>query len=151
MKVRIGFLVLFSILLLIGCTTNAATDTEQHKEQEEAQQKNDSRVVTIQDKTFDDDDLAFYTVMNQLKLILQIDAAENDETISYLEEQRTYYENINVNLQSMIELYAMSLLAEEKNYFVPDEKLQRAVKTLNEQVTDVKEATKLIEQFGQTE
>src|SRR5690625_6998467 len=87
--------------------------------------------------------------MNQIKLILQIDIAEGDDTIAYLEEQRTYYDNINVNLQSMIELYAMSLLAEEKNYFVPEDKLQTAIKKYNEKVSNVAEATKLIEEYGQ--
>src|SRR5690625_6706677 len=80
--------------------------------------------------------------MNQIKLILQIDIEEGDDTIAYLEEQRTYYDNINVNLQSMIELYAMSLLAEEKNYFVPEDKLQTAIKKYNEKVSNVAEATR---------
>jgi|SRR5690625_4251183 len=153
MKKRIGFLFLLIISLLIGCTSNAATDNEQNEVEQEQneveQQENDLRVVTIQEKTFDKEDLAFYTVMNQIKLILQIDIAEGDDTIAYLEEQRTYYDNINVNLQSMIELYAMSLLAEEKNYFVPEDKLQTAIKKYNEKVSNVAEATKLIEEYGQ--
>src|SRR5690625_129559 len=154
MKVRIGFLFLLIISMHIGCTSNAATDNEQNEvEQQEQneveQQENDLRVVTIQEKTFDKEDLAFYTVMNQIKLILQIDVAEGDDTIAYLEEQRTYYDNINVNLQSMIELYAMSLLAEEKSYFVPEDKLQTAIKEYNEKVSNVAEANKLIEEYGQ--
>src|SRR5690625_2068647 len=101
------------------------------------------------EKIFDKEDISFYNVMNKIKLILQIDVAEGDDKIAYLEEQRTYYDNINVNLQSMIELYAMSLLAEEKSYFVPEDKLQTAIKEYNEKVSNVAEANKLIEEYGQ--
>src|SRR5690625_2137133 len=94
------------------------------------------------------DDLEFYTLMNRLKITLQMDVTKNDEEFSYLKEKVTYYENINVNLQSLIELYAMSLLAEEKNYFVPDEKLRDAVEDYNEQVAGNEEATEPVDSFG---
>lgn len=154
MKMRRGLILLLA-LFLIGCTSNAATeDTEQASADEtaetaETEQTADGKVVTIQDKTFDDDDLEFYTLMNKLKLILEMNEAESDDQTEYLEEQQTYYDNVNVNLQSMIELYAMSLLAEEKNYFVPDEKLQKLVKEFKEKVEKVEEATALIETFGE--
>src|SRR5690625_1494754 len=112
MKSRIVFLLVLSFFL-ISCSTSAETNTETN-EVEQSEETNDSRVVTIQEKTFEMDDLDFYTLMNRLKIALQMDETKNDEEISYLKEQVTYYENINVNLQSLIELYAMSLLAEGK-------------------------------------
>src|SRR5690625_851211 len=155
MKLRIGFLLLISFSLLIGCSTNAASNTEQNDEEEQAKSEqqtepsSDEDVVTIEDKTFTGDDLEFYTKMNELKLVVQIGSAEDDDTVAYLEEQRTYYENINVNLHSMIELYAMSLLAEEKNYFVPDEKLLKAVEDFNNNIEEVDEAVELIDEYGE--
>src|SRR5690625_3932542 len=146
MKSRIVFLLVLSFFL-ISCSTSAETNTETN-EVEQSEETNDSRVVTIQEKTFEMDDLDFYTLMNRLKIALQMDETKNDEEISYLKEQVTYYENINVNLQSLIELYAMSLLAEEKNYFVPDEKLRDAVEDFNEQVAGNEEATELVDSFG---
>jgi len=155
-NIRSGFLIVLSCFLLLGCTTNAATDTEQDEtenqeqsEVEQEEQRDDARVVTIEDKTFADEDFEFYTLMNQIKIALQIDVAESEKEVTYWEEQRAYYENVNVNLQSLIELYGMSLLAEEKNYFVPDEKLQDAVATYKERVNHVTEAVRLIEEFGQ--
>ena len=146
MKSRIIFLLMLS-LFLIGCTTSAESNTET-TEEEQPVETNDSRVVTIQEKTFEMDDLDFYTLMNKVKLMLQKEADANENNVSYYEEQLEYYENINVNLQSLIELYAMSLLAEEKNYFVPDEKLRDAVEDFNEQVAGSEEATELVEEFG---
>src|SRR5699024_2449624 len=151
MKLRIGFLLLLSFSLLIGCSTNAQSNTEQNdgeeaQSEQQTELQTDEDVVTIEDKTFTGDDLDFYTTMNQLKLVVQIESAEDDNTVAYIEEQRTYYENINVNLHSMIELYAMSLLAEEKNYFVPDEKLLAAVDDFNDNIQEVDEAVDLIDE-----
>jgi len=153
MKLRIGFLLLLSFSLLIGCSTNAQSNTEQNdgeeaQSEQQTELQSDEDVVTIEDKTFTGDDLDFYTTMNQLKLVVQIESAEDDNTVAYIEEQRTYYENINVNLHSMIELYAMSLLAEEKNYFVPDEKLLAAVDDFNDNIQEVDEAVDLIDEYG---
>ncbi|HLR71843.1 MAG TPA: hypothetical protein VK085_10500 [Pseudogracilibacillus sp.] len=154
MKLRIGFLLLLSFSLLIGCSTNAQSNTEQNdgeeaQSEQQTELQSDEDVVTIEDKTFTGDDLDFYTTMNQLKLVVQIESAEDDNTVAYIEEQRTYYENINVNLHSMIELYAMSLLAEEKNYFVPDEKLLAAVEDFNDNIQEVNEAVNLIDEYGE--
>ena len=154
MKLRIGFLLLLSFSLLIGCSTNAQSNTEQNdgeeaQSEQQTELQTDEDVVTIEDKTFTGDDLDFYTTMNQLKLVVQIESAEDDNTVAYIEEQRTYYENINVNLHSMIELYAMSLLAEEKNYFVPDEKLLAAVEDFNDNIQEVNEAVNLIDEYGE--
>lgn len=145
----IGLLVLS--IFLIGCAANsdseATTETEEN-EVEATEGNNTGDVVTMQDKTFDEEDLAFYKLMNEVSIMLQINEVEDDDKIAYLEEQLAYYENVNVNLQSMIELYAMSLLAEEKNYFVPDDNLQDAVKDFNEKIANSDDATDAIEVFG---
>lgn len=137
---------------MTACAANDASVQEEPDEKSqdntEEQRQDDAKVVTMEGKVFTEKDLNFYTTMNQLKLLLQINTATDDDTIHFLQEQQTYYENVNVNLQSMIELYAMSLLAEEKNYFVPAEKLQAAVEDLNEEIANVKEATKLVDDYG---
>lgn len=48
-----------------------------------------------------------------------------------------HYEKTNEQLQNLIEIHAMSLLAKEKNYFVPDEKLTKRYKTLTCYLTSV--------------
>src|SRR5690625_2057827 len=63
-----------------------------------------------------------------------IDKENIEERAEFWNEQLEYYENVNVNLQSLIETYAMSLLAEEKNFFVPDEKIETEVDKLLKQI-----------------
>lgn len=152
MKIRMSFILVLAFLFMTACAANDASVQEEPDEKSqdntEEQRQDDAKVVTMEGKVFTEKDLNFYTTMNQLKLLLQINTATDDDTIHFLQEQQTYYENVNVNLQSMIELYAMSLLAEEKNYFVPAEKLQAAVEDLNEEIANVKEATKLVDDYG---
>src|SRR5699024_5556159 len=138
--------------IVIGCSWNEEMEgnTANHTSDTESVEKDTgSDVVTIQDKGFDQADLAFYTLMNQLNIILQMEVTENEKDLAYLEEQMVYFENINVNLQKMIELYAMSLLGEEKNYFVPDEKLLSAVQTFNEKINKSERAVETVKSFGE--
>lgn len=152
MKIRMSFILVLAFLFMTACAANDASIQEEPDEKSQdntkEQRQDDAKVVTMEGKVFTEKDLNFYTTMNQLKLLLQINTATDDDTIHFLQEQQTYYENVNVNLQSMIELYAMSLLAEEKNYFVPAEKLRAAVEDLNEEIANVKEATKLVDDYG---
>src|SRR5690606_6190315 len=120
---RLTFILIISSLLLGGCTTPSEGSNEEVVEESEKKEiASDSKVVTINGKTFNEDDLEFYTLINKVKIQLQVAESNDEDQRMYYEEQLEYYDNINVNLQSLIELYAMSLLAEEKNYFVPDEK-----------------------------
>lgn len=86
--------------------------------------------------------------MNKIKIILQIDATDDEDEKNYYREQLNYYDFTNANLQSLIELYSITLLAEEKNYFVPDEKLEKALEKYEDQIQNVPEAVDLIETFG---
>src|SRR5690625_1318669 len=135
MKVSYKLLILIVVILLVGCSTkdnaeindsdvDEGADIEAEKEEEQGDNL-PKEIVTIEDKTFDQEDLDFYTLMNKIKITLQIDAAKDEEEIDYYKDQFKYYDFVNANLQSLIELYAVTLLAEEKNYFVPDEKLQK--------------------------
>lgn len=146
---RLTFILIISSLLLGGCTTPSEGSNEEVVEESEKKEiASDSKVVTINGKTFNEDDLEFYTLINKVKIQLQVAESNDEDQRMYYEEQLEYYDNINVNLQSLIELYAMSLLAEEKNYFVPDEKLQDAVKKFNEQVENNEVSVSLIESYG---
>lgn len=146
---RLTFILIISSLLLGGCTTPSEGSNEEVVEESEKKEiASDSKVVTINGKTFNEDDLEFYTLINKVKIQLQVAESNDEDQRTYYEEQLEYYDNINVNLQSLIELYAMSLLAEEKNYFVPDEKLQDAVKKFNEQVENNEASISLIESYG---
>lgn len=146
---RLTFILIISSLLLGGCATPSEGSNEEVKEESKKEENaSDSKVVTINGKTFNEDDLEFYTLINKVKIQLQVVESNDEDQRTYYEEQLEYYDNINVNLQSLIELYAMSLLAEEKNYFVPDEKLQDAVKKFNEQVENNEASISLIESYG---
>src|SRR5699024_1820594 len=72
----------------------------------------------------------------------------NDKMV-YWDEQLAQYDNINIGLQSMIEIIAMSLLAEEKNYFVPDEKLTTKVEEFEQQIEGNKAVEQLIQDYGE--
>lgn len=148
---------LLIVILLIGCSAHESqkqpSESEKQsenelKEHEQNDMNSDDRVVTIGDKTFYQEDLDFYTLMNKVKITLQIDAAKNEEEANQLKEQLDYFEYVNANLQSLIELYGMTLLAEEKNYFVPAEKLNDAAKKYDERVQRNTNAVHLIKQFG---
>lgn len=146
------------MMTLIGCSGNQQIDPDADGIDEQDEIKTDHAkeigennikdIVTIEDKTFDEEDLNFYTLMNKIKIILQIDATDDEDEKNYYREQLNYYDFTNANLQSLIELYSITLLAEEKNYFVPDEKLEKALEKYEDQIQNVPEAVDLIETFG---
>lgn len=147
------FVTLFVVMmvLIVGCAakSNDVKQSEENKDNTEMTESAfiDGKVVTINGKTFDESDLDFYTLMNKVKITLEKEIAEDDT--SRYNEQLKYYDYVNANLQSLIELYSMTLLAEEKNYFVPDEKLQQQKQSFNEKISESEEASKLIDQFGE--
>src|SRR5699024_8057976 len=131
------------------------TEASQSSEDNEEKPDDDS-VVTIDGDDMTYDDLAFYTLMDKIKI--ELNRAEDEKNLTgdeltdknaYWDEQIAQYENVNIGLQSMIEIKSMSLLAEEKNYFVPDEKLDEKVDDF-EQKTDGNEAVgQLIADYGE--
>lgn len=127
-------------------------------EQTGEQTESDGDVITIQDKTFTYDDIAFHQLMNKVKIALQLEkdletlhGEEADDRTQFWNEQMAYYDHFNANLQSLIEIYSMALLAEEKNYFVPEEKLENFVNEFADKVAGNEKAEQLISDFGESE
>lgn len=144
------------LTLLSACSSseaNESTESSESVKTKEIETENDeSNVITINDHDFSFGDLDFYKLMNEIKVDLQaadMEEADKGEIEAYLEEQLGYYENVNVNLQSLIELYAMTLLAEEKNYFVPDEKLEKKITEFKKVVEGNESASERVNEFGE--
>lgn len=146
-------LLLMAVFMLGACSK----DTE---EPNTTKQQNtnviEDRVITIQDKTFTKDDLEFYTLMKKIQIetkrykdIQNLEGEELSSQNVYWDEQLTYYDNMNVQLQHLVELYAMSLLAEEKHYDVPREKLEKEVEQFRAQVLDIPKANEIIVDYGE--
>ncbi|GFZ86551.1 hypothetical protein GCM10010978_28090 [Compostibacillus humi] len=115
-------------------------------------------VVTINEKTFDKDDVEFFTLMEKIRIEAgrhldqkQFDGEEWEGRNAYWEEQLEYFENMNVQLQNVVEIYAMSLLAEEKHYFNPQEKLEKEMEAYVKKIRDIPAAKELIEAYGEDE
>jgi len=147
MRIRLWLFILVLVVLMTGCATDSETKETQSNSSDEVTFK-EGKVVSVKDKTFYEEDLDFHTLMNKIKLLLQKEVTEDEEQLEYLDEQIEYHDNINVNLQSMIELYAAALLAEEKNYFIPDDKLLKEVGKYKEQIDEADEAVEMVEDFG---
>src|SRR5690625_6670019 len=154
--------IIISIILMAtisACKTEKEKDSIESNEEEEPSVTEDddkSEVVTIEDKIFLYEDLEFYKLMNQIQVDINleeerstIDEENIEERAEFWNEQLEYYDNLNVNLQSLIETYAMSLLAEEKNYFVPEDKLEASVAELTEKIEANEAAKQLVEQYGE--
>jgi len=161
--------IMILMLLLTSCSNDVSEDattnddandepkTEANSSSEDNEEtSDDDSVVTIDGDDMTYDDLEFYTLMDKIKI--ELNRAEDKKSLSgdelndknaYWDEQIAQYENVNIGLQSMIEIKSMSLLAEEKNYFVPDEKLDKKVDDF-EQKTDGNEAVEqLITEYGE--
>src|SRR5690606_1796194 len=112
----------------------------------------------INEKTFDKDDVEFFTLMEKIRIEAgrhldqkQFDGEEWEDRNAYWEEQLEYIENMNVQLQNVVEIYAMSLLAEEKHYFNPQEKLEKEMEAYVKKIRDIPAAMELIEAYGEDE
>lgn len=153
---------LLVIFLLASCASdgnsNKAVDKEVKNQAagEYNQEEGSESIVTIDGEDMTRDDLAFYTLMDKIKI--ELNRAEDENNLSgeeladknaYWDEQLAQYENINIGLQSMIEIKSMSLLAQEKNYFVPDEKLEAKIEDFDKQTKGNKAVTQLIQEYGE--
>lgn len=147
------FIVLLSIFILQGCAGEA--EGTRNVSNDRAVEASDV-VVTIEGRDFTTEDMKFYTLMQKVKNELnRIGDAEGlngeklDESNAYWEAQNLQYDNINVQLQNMIEIYAMSLLGKEKNYFVPVEKLEKEIEDFNSAIASNELIQGMIQQFGE--
>lgn len=149
---------MLSFLLTIAFLLGACSEETEEPNTSKQQETNilEDRVITIQDKTFTKDDLEFYTLMKKIQIetnryfdLEQQNDEERKSLNDYWDEQLSYYDNINVQLQHLVELYAISLLAEEKHYDVPSEKLEKEVETFRSGVKDIEKANQLILDYGE--
>ncbi|MDQ0215621.1 hypothetical protein J2S13_002039 [Oikeobacillus pervagus] len=157
------WLSLLLILFLVGCSSGKSdvtdqkeqTTTDEQTKQSQSKLSENTKIITINGNDFLDKDLEFYTLMN--KMMVELKRSEDIESLevekvadrnAYWDEQLESYDNINVNLQSLIELNAMALLGEEKNYYIPDDIITKEEKILSEQIENRKETKALLEAYG---
>ncbi|AXH98277.1 hypothetical protein DV702_00300 [Sporosarcina sp. PTS2304] len=148
-------LLLVSLLFLVltGCTN----ETEPAKEPATPQEptENEQDVVKINDTTFTEKEMDFYALMQKIFIERNRSAdmedaspEEIDDIDSYWDMQRAQYDNVNVKLQTLIELHSMSLLAKEKSYYVPPEDVEDHVQKFNQLIEDNHEIQQLVNHYG---
>lgn len=139
------------LLLLAGCSDDKqdAADEPLPKTEQSAESE---KVIEMEGTTFNKKEMEFYALMQ--KIFIERNRSEDlkknseDETNAYWDSQAAQYENVNVQLQSLIEVHAMALLAKEKNFFVPPEETNEAVEDIRKQMSINPEIQKLVENFG---
>ena len=149
----IGALLMTALLSVLG---GCAEKQVQPIEQEQQPAVDEDAVVRIEGATFTQADMAFYTLMQRVKNelnrsadaeILQGEALGDND--AYWDGQNDMYDNVNVQLQNLIEIHAMALLAEEKNYFVPDDKLEQEVLEFTKGIERHVVIQDMIQQYGE--
>ncbi|WP_438316484.1 hypothetical protein [Sporosarcina sp. FA9] len=137
------------LLLLTGCNGQKETKVVEVLQE-------DTGVVTIEGHNFTQTDMDFYTLMQKVKH--ELNRAKNAESLkgaaledsnSYWESQNHQYENINAQLQNLIEIYSMSLLAKEKHFSVPDDKLEQEITSLYTKIKDHTVIQEMINEYGE--
>ena len=151
----IGALLLVTLLSVLGgCVEKEVQPIEQEGQQQPAVEED--VVVRIEETTFTQADMAFYTLMQRVKN--ELNRSEDAETLqgealndsnAYWDGQNDLYDNVNVQLQNLIEIHAMSLLAKEKNYFVPEDKLDQEVLEFNKGIEHHVVIQDMIQQYGE--
>ena len=141
-------------IILSGCSGNEEAIVEKHSNDVVANETD--YIVTIENHGFLKEDMEFYTLMQKVKNeVDRVNDAEDltgkelDESNNFWEAQNKQYDNINAQLQNMIEIHAMSLLAKEKNYYIPMEKLDAEVERLNAVIDTVPTLQKMIQRYGE--
>ena len=151
----IGALLLVTLLSVLGgCVEKEVQPIEQEGQQQPAVEED--VVVRIEETTFTQADMAFYTLMQRVKN--ELNRSDDAETLqgealndsnAYWDGQNDLYDNVNVQLQNLIEIHAMSLLAKEKNYFVPEDKLDQEVLEFNKGIEHHVVIQDMIQQYGE--
>ncbi|SEB21019.1 hypothetical protein SAMN05421743_13020 [Thalassobacillus cyri] len=158
MKIWMLILGMTVVFITAGCQPEAAEQKESSSVSTEAVDATlrDNEVVRIGDEVFLDEDLTLYTLMQQVKIELlrhqdeqQLSGDALADRQEYWEDQMAYLDNYNVQLNHLIELNAMALLAEEKNYFIPAEKIESQLGGLKEKIAEAERAAALVEAYGQ--
>ncbi|MTW87600.1 hypothetical protein F3157_18445 [Virgibacillus dakarensis] len=159
----IKWLALLLILFIVGCSSEKPEVTKQkeqttkneHTEQSQSELSEGDKVVTLNKNDFLYEDLGFYQLMNKIMVelkrsedIKKLEEEKAAERNSYWDEQLDGYDKMNVNLQSLIEINAMALLGEEKNYYIPDDMITKEKKKLTVKIEKNEEAKALVETYG---
>lgn len=146
------------ILMLVGALFGCVEKEESiiQDDSNDAVETKSDYIVSIEGHQFFENDMDFYTFMQKLKNeVNRINDAEGligkelEDNDQFWEAQNKQYDNINVQLQKMIDMHAMSLLAKEKNYFIPVEKLEAEVKRFNAVIADLPTVQEMIQQYGE--
>lgn len=148
-------ILMFTLILTACLGTDSDTDT---KDTDKEREINDSipedAVVSINGIIFDEEDLQFYTFMEKVKIesnryydLLELDGEDAEKRNAYWDEQISYLENVNVQLNQMIELYAMRLLGEEKHIDIVYEKVKAAIDEFLEQTAEIETVQEMIQEY----
>ncbi|MFG6115882.1 hypothetical protein ACGTN9_11875 [Halobacillus sp. MO56] len=158
MKIWVLILGMMVVLITAGCQPEAAEQKESSSvsaEEVDATLR-ENEVVRIGEEVFLDEDLTLYTLMQQVKIELlrhqdeqQLSGDELADRQKYWDDQMAYLDNYNVQLNHLIELNAMALLAEEKSYFIPAEKIEAQLDDLKGKIAKAEQAADLVEAYGQ--
>ena len=151
---KTNWMIIMLLLLLLGvCAESKDPQVKKSKPELSAGTEN---VVKIEGTTFTRDDMEFYALMQKTKN--ELNRATDAEGLqgqalsasdAYWDAQNKMFDNVNVKLQNLIEIHAMSLLAEEKNYFVPYEELGLKVTEYYEIIEDNAAIQEMIKQYGE--
>jgi hypothetical protein len=154
------FLLLGLILIALifgGCQQEKTEPVQETKTAEEEQDEgftSDDKVVTINGKVLNYEDLQFYQLMNKVDIELNraqeqqnLQGEELSDKQAYWDEQIKYHDNFNVNLSKMIEQHTMYLLAKEKGLNALEAAVSQEIAAFTAKVKENDSATKLIASF----
>jgi hypothetical protein len=114
----------------------------------------DDKVVTINGKVLNYEDLQFYQLMNKVDIELNravdeknLQGEELTEKMAYWDEQSKYHDNFNVNLSKMLEQHTMYLLAREKGLDVEGAQVAGTIEEYKVKVKQNEAASKLVSAY----
>lgn len=145
------------VMLLSSCSSGEPKDESTNEQSGSVKElKSSDEMVTINEKVFTKDDLDFYTLMSKVDVELKrhldketFTGEKLKDRMEYWDEQLKLYENVNVNLQKLIEIHSMALLAEEKGYYIAEKDLEKKMKDFENRIGEVEEASQFIKEYGQ--
>lgn len=143
-----------TLLLLTGCTSGEKDSITQESAPSDEASINKEDVIRMNGTLFTKREMEFYTLMQ--KIFIERNRAEDLKgTIEdpknineYWDGQLLQYDNVNVQLQTLIELHSMALLAEEKSYYVPPELVEEHVEKVKRLIENNGAIEGLIDQYG---
>lgn len=144
------------LMIFFGCAEKNSSLTKKTDTEPVSQVETGDAVVTIEGTTLTYDDMEFYTFIQKLKNesnriadAKHLQGEDLEKSEAYWNTQNEHYEKTNAQLQHMIEIHSMSLLAEEKNYFVPDDQLNEAIEELKLVIESNEVLKKMLNDYGE--